>query len=127
MASNTYYVKAALDATGNFADCSYYFDAAASQPAGELLHIRQSAGVCIIAPAAGSTLPLVGSVFKTLGHAPVLNSHNFSPADDEQRVSIAMPTDQVVTKGVVLMFANPGGALNSLYAGSDPQIINDEP
>jgi hypothetical protein len=126
MATNTYYVKAALDPTGNFADCSYYFDAAATQPAGELLHIGQTAGACVIAPATGSTLRLVGSVFKTLGHAPVLNGHNFAPTDDEGRVSVAMPTDQVVTKGVVLMFANPTGALSSLYPGSDPQIINDE-
>jgi hypothetical protein len=127
MASNQYFVKASLDANGDFADCSYFFDAACTQPASSPMHISQGAGACYFIEAASSDLLLVGAVYKTLGQAPVLNGSNFAPASDEQTVGIAMPVDTVVTKGVVLMFANRGVGVTSLFPSSDPQIVNDQP
>lgn len=125
MSTNTYYVKATIDASGNYADCSYFIDPACTQVAEQPLRIPQSAGVCNFVQAAASPLVLVGSVFKTLGHAPTLNSHNFTPANDEHVVAVGMPTSEIVTKGVVLMFSSPG-EVTCLYPSTDPEVKNDD-
>ncbi len=125
VAIDTYYVTAEIDPTGNYADCSYFTDPACTQPASQPLRISQSAGVCYMVEGAGSALQLVGTVFKTLGQAPSLNGSNFMPANDENTVSIPMPTATVVTKGVVLLFSSPGTVV-SLYPSTDPEIKNDQ-
>jgi hypothetical protein len=37
-----------------------------------------------------------------------------------------MPTGSVVTKGVVLIFANRD-KVESLYPSDDPEVVNDQP
>lgn len=125
MTINTFYVKAQVDPSGNYADASYFKDAACTQPASQPLRVSQSAGVCNFVQAAGSPLTLVGSVFKTLGQPTGLNQQNFSTANDEYVVAVPMPTATIVTKGVVLMFSSPG-VVDSLYPTTDPEVKNDE-
>lgn len=125
MSTNTYYVKASISASGLYADCSYFYDAAGKEPVPSgTLSIPQAAGVCELAQADGSALTLLGASYKTLGSPPVMTPSNFSPADEQGVVEISMPTSKVVTKGVILMFSNPG-SVNELYASSDPEVIND--
>ena len=126
MTTNTYYVQGRVDASGEFALCSYFLDKAATQPyAAAALHIPTNAGGCLIAQADGSELVLLGSVYKTLGLPPALNNSNYSPSNDEGVTAVPMPLLEVVTKGVVLLFADRG-EVTSLYPSSDPQVINDE-
>ncbi len=123
--SNTYFIKASVDPSGLFAVCSYFYDKAGQQPvpAGPL-SIAQEAGGCQFGQAQGSDLVLLGASFKTLGGHPTMSDSNFCPADAAGMLTISMPTAKVVTKGVVLLFSNPG-LVNSLYASSDPEVIND--
>lgn len=122
---NTYYVQAHVDApTGQIAIANYYIDKKCSQPAALPLSVALAAGACNIVQATDSTLTLIGSVFKTIGGVPVLTSNNFNPAM-QGTVTISMPTDDVVTKGVVLLFSDPL-QVNALYPTADPQIINDD-
>ena len=123
----TYYVTAVKDPTGTYAVCSYSTD-----PSGrpivdpEELVTGNTAGSCVIAQAPGSTLVLVGTVFKTIGGDPVLGPGNYAPADDNEQVTITMPTDgSTVTKAVILMFAD-FDTVTTLYPSSDPQVTNDE-
>lgn len=125
MTIDTFYVKAKIDATGNYADASYFKDPACTQPASQPLRISKTAGVCRFVQVSDSDLVLVGTVFKTLGQAPALNSQNFAAANDEYTVAVPMPTATVVTKGVVLMFSSPG-SVESLYPTTDPEVKNDE-
>ncbi|TDP72684.1 hypothetical protein [Roseateles toxinivorans] len=121
---NTYYVQAQVDTpTGQIAVANYYIDKKCSQPATLPLSVALSAGACTIIQATDSTLTLVGAVFKTIGGVPVLTSNNFYPAS-QGSVSISMPTDDMVTKGVVLLFSDPL-QVSALYPTSDPQITNE--
>lgn len=123
--TTTYYIKSSISPSGLYADCSYFYDQAGEQPvpAGPL-SIPQSAGVCTLGPVDGSELVLLGASYKTLGSPPVMTESNFSPADEQGLVTVNMPTSKVVTKGVVLLFSNPG-AVSELYASSDPELVND--
>jgi len=122
--TDTYYVKAQLDnLTGRFVHCQYFLDPAGTKPAKVPLAVSKTAGACNLVLIQTTDLVLVSSTYKTLGHAPVLLPSNFTPAVDN-KLAIPMPTDQVVTKGAVLMFAN-SGQVESLYPSADPQIIND--
>lgn len=122
---NTYYVQAQVAPPGGqIAVANYYIDKKCSQPATLPLSIALTAGVCNIVQATDSTLTLIGAVFKTIGGVPVLTSNNFFPAV-QGTVSISMPTDDTVTKGVVLLFSDPL-QVNALYPTSDPQVINDD-
>ncbi|HEY8879414.1 MAG TPA: hypothetical protein VIN03_17725, partial [Roseateles sp.] len=80
---------------------------------------------CTIQQADGSALVLLAASFKTLGHAPVMTEGNFAPADTDGALDVPMPTASVVTKGVVLLFSNLG-AVDGLYASSDPQVVNGD-
>lgn len=123
--STTYYVKASISDDGEFAKCEYFYDYNAQNPVPTpQLGIPQAAGACVIAKAKGSDLVLIGASFKTLGQAPAMNSKNFSAADDAYAVEIPMPTEEVVTKGVVLLFSNPD-KVDSLYPSSDPEVTNN--
>ena len=124
MSSSTYFVQARISADGLFADCSYFLDKAATQPVeGSSLRIPMGASACSIQQADGSELVLLGASFKTLGHAPVMTDSNFSAADGQASLDVPMPSSNAVTKGVVLLFSNPG-AVNGLYASADPEITN---
>lgn len=126
MSTNTYYVQGSLDASGDFAACAYFLDKAATQPYTEpQLRVPTNAGSCQIVEANNSELALVGSVYKTLGLPPSLNNSNYNPANDEGSITVPMPVVEVVTKGVVLLFANRG-QVEGLYPSSDPQIINED-
>ena len=122
--TSTYFVQARISDDGLYADCSYFYDKAATDPVtGSTLYIPGDAGACTIQEADGSALTLLAASFKTLGHAPVMKEGNFAPANAEGALDITMPTTSVVTKGVVLLFSNPG-AVEGLYASSDPEITN---
>ena len=88
------------------------------------LQVSASANACPIAQAATSSLVLIGAVFKTIGHAPVLSDQNFTPASDGM-VEITMPTDRAATKGVVLMFSD-AGRVEAIYPSRDPEVTNDQ-
>ncbi|WP_431264683.1 hypothetical protein ACQ859_03935 [Roseateles chitinivorans] len=119
------YVEGNISEDGNFADCKYFRDREATQPIdGSEIHIPTDAGGCIFGQADTTTLLLIGATFKTIGSAPGMNASNFSPASDENEVTIVMPTTSVITKGVVLLFSTPGSVQN-LYPSSDPQVLND--
>lgn len=123
--SYTVYVEASISADGNFADCKYFKDAAATQPIeSSEIHIPTAAGACVFGQADTTTLMLIGATFKTIGSAPGMNASNFSPADDENFVTLSMPTTNVITKGVVLLFST-AGIVENLYPSSDPQVTND--
>ncbi len=122
---NKYYVRAKISADGDFADCAYYTDKAGTERIdGSVLRISQAAGACVIEQTSNTTLVLVGASYKTIGQPPAMNSSNFAAADDQNAVSVVMPTDSIVTKGVVLLFGNPV-AIENLYPSSDPQVLND--
>lgn len=124
MSTSTYFVQARISDDGLYADCSYFYDKAATEPVeGSTLNIPMDAGACTIQQADGSALVLLAASFKTLGHAPVMKESNFAPADADGSLDVSMPTASVVTKGVVLLFSNPG-AVEGLYASSDPEITN---
>ena len=126
MPDNTYYVQAKADAQGLFATCSYFSDFAATQPVEQPLRVPPEATSCLIGQASGSALVLIGSVFKTLGQAPALNASNYSSADDNGVITVAMPTTSLVTKGVVLLFSDPD-KVTTIYPSDDPQITNTPP
>ena len=126
MSTSTYFVQARISDDGLYADCSYFYDKAATQPVeGSRLNIPLGSGACNIQQADGSALVLLAASFKTLGHAPVMKEGNFSPADAGGSLDVSMPTASVVTKGVVLLFSN-SGAVAGLYASSDPEVTNGD-
>ncbi len=127
MASTTYYVKASLDAAQKFAVCQYFKNADGTDPVpeGEALTISKTAPSCTVNLIQSPELLLIGVVYKTLGNEPVLTAGNFQPASNDNSVEVRMPTDKVVTKGVVLMFSNSGGAVECLYPSDDPEIRNN--
>lgn len=124
MTTNTYYVQGEIDASGEYAICNYFYDKAALEPATLPLRIPTKAGACVIAQADQSKLLLLGSVYKTIGMPPALNNNNYAPATDEGAITVPMPTTEVVTKGVVLLFADRD-KVTALYPSSDPEIINE--
>lgn len=122
--TTTYYVQARISDDGLYADCSYFYDKAATRPVdGSSLSIPLGDEVCAIEQADGSALVLLGASFKTLGHAPIMREANFAATDGTSSLGVPMPAEQVVTKGVVLLFSNPG-AVEGLYASSDPEVTN---
>ena len=121
----TVYVGADVSADGNFADCTYYRDHEGDEPIeGSEIHIPMTAGAFTFEQSLKGSLSLIGATFKTLGTAAGMNASNFAPANDDGQVTFAMPTNTVITKGVVLLFSTPGVGEN-LYPSSDPQVIND--
>ena len=122
MPTTNYSVTARLDTSGEIALCEY--TDSGGKPAASPLRVPLGHS-CTFVQAAAQPLVLVGAVFKTLGKKPVLTSSNFVPAVNGS-VTVTMPATDKVTKGVVLMFANPD-AVNSLYPTSDPEIINEGP
>ena len=119
MPSTNYTVSVQLDASGEIALCQYAD--AGGKPAQSPLKVPLGHS-CTFVSAAGQPLVLVGAVFKTLGNAPVLTGNNFAAAVNGA-VTVVMPPADVVTKGVILLFADPGN-VKSLYPTSDPEIIN---
>lgn len=126
MSDNTYYVQAKVDELGVFASCKYFTDYEATQQVYPPLRVAADAGYCLIAAASGSALALMGTVFKTLGQGPSLNISNYCPASDDGTVAISMPTNTTVTKGAVLLFADPK-TVTMIYPSQDPQITNTPP
>lgn len=127
--STTFYVSATISEDGNFAKCAYFKDQAGKEPLGSDLHMPATASECIFAPVSSTEPPelvLIGATFKTLGAAAGMNMSNFAPANDENVVAFVMPTNQTITKGVVLLFSTRGTVQN-LYPSSDPQVTNDQP
>lgn len=121
--TTTYYVQA--QANGEFAACSYFTDPECKNPiAGSLLTVPPGSAACEIAEGTGSELALLSATYKTIGHAPVMNDHNFCAATDGS-VSVSLPADTTVTKGVVLIFSDRG-TVSTLYPSSDPEVTNGE-
>lgn len=121
----TIYVNASISEDGNFAACTYSLNADGTGPVdGNDIHIPVNAGECSFAQADETHLSLIGATFKTIGSTPGMNSSNFAPANDENVVTLPMPTTSTVTKGVVLLFSTPG-IVENLYPSSDPQVTND--
>ncbi|HEY4079286.1 MAG TPA: hypothetical protein VGM81_01205 [Burkholderiaceae bacterium] len=121
--ANTYYVRAKPDSSGAFAICTYYADIDANEEASQPLRVPTTANACMIGQARGSDLLLIGSVFKTLGNPAGLNNSNYSPADDNGYITVSMPTDATVTKGVVLLFAD-SETVKTIYPSEDPEVTN---
>lgn len=123
MTTTTYYVKA--QAAGQFAACSYFTDPECKNPVGgSLLAVPPGTPACEIAEGAGSELALLGATYKTIGHAPVMNDHNFCAATDGS-LSVSLPTGSTVTKGVVLIFSDRG-TVSALYPSGDPEVTNGD-
>lgn len=120
MPTTNYTVSVRLDPTDEIALCQYAD--ATGKPAQSPLKVPMGHS-CTFVQAAGQPLVLVGVVFKTLGHAPVLTGNNFAAAVNGA-VTVVMPPADVVTKGVILLFADPD-KVSSLYPTSDPEIINE--
>lgn len=122
-----YYVRAKPSADGEFADCAYYYDKAGSERVEEsVLRVPPNEVECFIEQTSNTSLILIGATAKTLGQVPAMNPSNFSAADDQNAVSISMPNNAIVTRGVVLLFSNDGNVTN-LYPSADPQITNQSP
>ncbi|UXH78731.1 hypothetical protein [Roseateles amylovorans] len=122
-----YYVRAKPSADDLFADCAYYYDKAGTERVDEsVLRVPANATDCVIEQTSNTTLILIGATAKTLGQVPAMNPSNFSAADDQNAVTISMPNNAIVTRGVVLLFSNDGNVTN-LYPSSDPQITNQSP
>jgi hypothetical protein len=119
MPTTNYTVSVQLDASGEIALCQYAD--ASGKPAQSPLKVPMG-NSCTFVQAPGQALVLVGVVFKTVGHAPVLTANNFAPAVNGS-VTVTMPAAEVVTKGAILLFADPG-KVSSLYPTSDPEIVN---
>lgn len=121
--TTTYYVQA--QAAGLFATCSYFTDPECKIPYDStLLVVPPGTTACEIAEGAGSELALLGATYKTIGHAPVMTDHNFCAATDGA-VSVSLPSDNTVTKGVVLIFSDRGEVC-CLYPSGDPEVTNGE-
>lgn len=119
----TYYVQATI--SGDYAACKYFYDKTAKEPVeGSTLRVDLGETSCIIEQAEGSELTLLGASYKTIGSTPAMNDNNFCPADDQNAVTVPMPTGQTVTKGAVLLFSNGGAQVESLYASADPEVTN---
>lgn len=117
--TTNYTVTVKLDPSGEIALCEYFDEA--GKPAQSPLKVPLGHS-CTFVSAAGQPLVLVGVVFKTLGNAPVLTGNNFAAALNGS-VTVVMPPADKVTKGAILLFADPG-KVTSLYPTSDPQIVN---
>jgi hypothetical protein len=123
--SVTVYVGADVSADGNFANCTYYTDYEGNHELpGSEIHIPTTAGEFTFSQSQKGSLSLIGATFKTIGSAAGMNASNFAPANDDCEVTFSMPTNTVITKGVVLLFSTPG-IVENLYPSSDPQVIND--
>lgn len=123
--TSEFFVRATPSADGNFAECSYFDDKAATIPhRSSTFNVLKNSGECTFTEADGSALTLIGATFSTLGGTPGMNSSNFSPADANHSVQVTMPTSYICTKGVVLLFSNQE-VIENIYPSSDPQIIND--
>lgn len=122
--TTTYYVQARISDDGLFADCSYFYDKAATDPVeGSTLNVPLGEEVCAIEQADGSALVLLAASFKTLGRAPVMRDTNFAATDGTSSLAVPMPAQDKVTKGVVLLFSNPD-RVDNLYPSADPEITN---
>lgn len=122
----TFYVKASVATNGVLASCSYFTDPECTKPATLPLTVSISQGYCDFIQGDGSNLVLLGATYKTLGHAPVMTDGNFAAATNGT-VTVTMPKGTEVTKGVVLIFSDPG-KVETLYPSSDPTVNNgDEP
>lgn len=131
---DTFYIKASvLIGSQPMATTSYYTDAECTNRVYSPLTSSHSTGVCNFVQAASSELVLMGAVFKTVGHPPVMNAKNFEPAKPASvnpalmQVSVPMPAvkhpSEAISKGVVLLFADQG-AVTVIYPSSDPQVNN---
>lgn len=119
----TYYVQATI--SGDYAACQYFYDKQATDRVdGSTLRVDLGETSCIIEQADGSQLTLLGVSYKTIGSTPAMNDKNFCPADDQNAVTVPMPTGQTVTKGAVLLFSNNGAQVDALYASADPEVTN---
>lgn len=118
-----YYVSAIVGADG-LASCTYFEDKGAANPvSGTLLTIPFGQSSCVIEQTDQSQLSLLAVSFKTLGQPPKMRNTNFAPATDDGAVEVPMPPDEPVTKGLVLLFSNPG-KVDALYPSSDPELTN---
>jgi hypothetical protein len=122
----TYYVQASVATNSVMASCSYFTDPECTQPATLPLTVSISQGYCDFVQGDGSDLVLLGATYKTLGHAPVMTDGNFAAASNGT-VTVQFPKGTEVTKGVVLIFSDPG-KVETLYPSSDPEVSNgDQP
>ncbi|MFO1227169.1 hypothetical protein [Roseateles sp.] len=120
----TYYVKASVATNGVMASCSYFTNPKCTDPATLPLSVSISQGYCDFIQGDGSDLVLLGATYKTLGHAPVMTDGNFAAATNGT-VTVVMPKGTEVTKGVVLIFSDPG-KVETLYPSSDPTVVNGQ-
>ncbi|MCH7342532.1 hypothetical protein LZ017_03955 [Pelomonas sp. CA6] len=122
--SNTFYVTALVSADGTHAACEFYDNPQGTgEPLQQPLKIKKSAGSALFAliQSQSPDLVLVGAIADR-ADTPEIDPA-FTPATYNQ-VAVAMPTDKVVTKGVLLTFSTMG-AVTELYSSTDPQVLND--
>lgn len=122
-ASNIFYVKAVPAKKDPLrAQCSFYTDYACTQPAPLPLTIPLETGEAIFVQV---TTPdnwlLVGGVADRVDTSVV--DPSFLPATFNQLV-VPMPTDRVITQGVLLIFSSQG-TTTQLYSSGDPIIKNN--
>lgn len=126
MPTDHYYVYADITG-GQFAKCSFFYKKDGTEPVPDAkLFVPATSTSCIIEQTSNSPLLLIGASYKTIGHPPALNSSNFCAADDENAVTVTMPNNATVSKGVVLLFSNRG-EVQDLYPSGDPQVTNETP
>ena len=119
----TYYVKASVATNGVMAVAATS-PIPSTDPATLRCQSPSARGYCDFIQGDGSDLVLLGATYKTLGHAPVMTDGNFAAATNGT-VTVVMPKGTEVTKGVVLIFSDPG-KVETLYPSSDPTVVNGQ-
>lgn len=121
--TNVFYVQAALDPLDpKRAICTFFTDFDCRKPAKRPLSIPKGAGEVIFVhvPTPDRWL-LVGAVADRVDTTII--DPSFLPATYNQ-VSIPMPTDDIITQGVLLIFSSQG-TTTQLYSSADPTVQND--
>jgi hypothetical protein len=121
--TNVFYVQATKDPLDPArAVCAFFTDFDCRKPAKRPLTIPKGASEVIFVhvPTPDHWL-LVGAVADRVDTAIV--DPSFLPATFNQ-ISVAMPTEQVITQGILLIFSSQG-TTTQLYSSADPVVQND--
>ncbi len=122
--TNVFYVQATKDPLDEKrAICTFFTDFDCRWPAKKPLSIPKGAGEVIFVhvPTPDHWL-LVGAVADRVD-TPIVDP-SFLPATFNQ-VSVAMPTEEVITQGILLIFSSQG-ATTQLYSSADPTVQNND-
>jgi len=124
--NNTFYVQAVLDPVDpKRAACAFYTDGDCNPTSRVVppLNIPKAAGgVYFVNVPTAANLLLVGAVSDRVDTGIINPGYGSSTGNT---VCVLMPTAQVISKGVLLVFSSQG-APTQLYSSADPTIVNDD-